>query len=45
MRDLTSFGERIMARDPDRHATEIHICIALMNRSNALGAAVIISVV
>jgi len=39
MRGLKSFGERIMARDPDRQTAEIHIRIALMNRFNALGTA------
>jgi hypothetical protein len=42
MRCLKSFGERIMARDPDRQAAEIHIRIALMNRFNALGTADIV---
>ncbi len=36
---LKSFGERIMARGPDRQTAEIHIRIALMNRFNALGTA------
>ncbi|MGB3408196.1 MAG: IS5 family transposase, partial [Jannaschia sp.] len=44
MRGLKSFGERIMARDPDRQTAEIHIRIALMNRFNALGTAEIIRV-
>ena len=44
MRCLKSFGERIMARDPDRQTAEIHIRIALMNRSNALGTAEIVRV-
>jgi hypothetical protein len=44
MRCLKSFGERIMARDPDRQTAEIHIRIALMNRFNALGTAEIIRV-
>ena len=39
MRCLKSFGERIMATDPDRLTAEIHIRIALMNRFNALGTA------
>ena len=39
---LKSFGERIMARDPDRQTAEIHIRIALMNRFNALGTAEIV---
>ena len=36
---LKAFGERIAARDPGRQTAEIHI--ALMNRFNALGAAVL----
>ena len=36
---LKSFGERIMAKDPDRQAAEIHTRIALMNRFSALGTA------
>ncbi|MCZ4270144.1 IS5 family transposase [Rhodobacteraceae bacterium G21628-S1] len=44
MRCLNSFGERIMARDPDRQTAEIHIRIALMNRFNALGTAEIVRV-
>ena len=44
MRCLKSFGDRIMARDPDRQTAEIHIRIAHMNRFNALGAAVIVRV-
>jgi len=44
MRCLKSFGERIMARHPDRQTAEIHIRIALMNRFNALGTAEIIRV-
>jgi hypothetical protein len=39
MRCLTSFGERIAARDPDRQTAEIYIRIALMNRFNAIGTA------
>ena len=39
---LKSFGERIMARDPDRQTAEIHICIA--HRFNALGTPDIIRV-
>ncbi|QCO57754.1 IS5 family transposase (plasmid) [Pseudorhodobacter turbinis] len=42
MRCLKSFGERIMARDPDRQTAEIHIRVALMNRFNALGTAEIV---
>ena len=45
MRCLKSFGERIMARHPDRQTAEIHIRIALMNRFNALGTAEIIRIV
>ena len=37
MRCLTSFGERIASRDPDRQTAEIPIRVALMNRFNALG--------
>jgi hypothetical protein len=44
MRGLKAFGERIAARDPDRQTAEIHICIALMNRFNALGIAEIFRV-
>lgn len=44
MRCLTSFGERIMVRDPDRQTAEIHIRIALMKRFKAIGAAEIIRV-
>ena len=32
---LTSVGDRLMARDPDRYAAEIHARIAPMNRSSA----------
>ena len=39
MRCLKPFGERIMARDPDRQTAEIHIRIAFMNRFDALGTA------
>ncbi|WP_424979375.1 transposase, partial [Leisingera sp. S232] len=39
---LKAFGERIMARDPDRQTAEIHIRIALMNRFSALGTAEIV---
>lgn len=34
-----SFDERIASRAPDRQTAEIHICVALMNRFNALGNA------
>ena len=44
LRGLKSFGARIMARDPDRQGAEIHIPIALMNRSNARGTAEIVRV-
>jgi hypothetical protein len=43
MRRLKSFGERIMARDPDRQTAEIH-SIALLNRFNTLGTPEIIRV-
>lgn len=39
MRNLKSFGERIVSRDPDRQTAEIHIRVALMNRFNDLGTA------
>ncbi len=44
MRCRKAFGERIMARDPDRQTAEIHIGIALMNRFNDLGTAEIVRV-
>jgi hypothetical protein len=44
VRGLKSFGERIMARDPDRQTAEIHNRIGLMNRFNALGTAEIVRV-
>jgi len=44
MRCLKLFGERIMARDPDRQAAENHIRIGLINRINVLGAAEIVRV-
>ena len=44
MRRLKSFGDRIMARDPDRQTAEIHTRIALMNRFSALGTAEIVRV-
>lgn len=44
MRCLKPFGERIAARDPDTQTAEIHICIALINRFNALGTAEIVCV-
>ena len=39
---LKSFGDRIMARKPDRQTAEIHVRIALMNRFTALGTAEIV---
>ena len=44
MRCLKSFGERIMARDPDRQTAEIQIRIAVLNRFSALGTAEIVRV-
>ena len=44
MRCLKAFGERIMAREPDRQTAAINIRIALMNRFNALGTAEIVRV-
>lgn len=44
MRCLKAFGDRIMARDPDRQTAEIHTRIALMNRFSALGTAQIVRV-
>ena len=44
MRCLKAFGDRIMARDPDRQTAEIHIRVALINRFNALGTAEIVRV-
>jgi hypothetical protein len=44
MRCLKSFGERIAARDPERQTAEIQICIALINRFNALGTAEMVRV-
>jgi hypothetical protein len=44
MRCLKAFGERIMARDPERQTAEIHIRIELLNRFNALGTAEIVRV-
>jgi hypothetical protein len=41
---LKGFGDRIMARDPDRQTAEIHTRIALMNRFSALGTAEIVRV-
>jgi IS5 family transposase len=39
---LKSFGDRIMAREPDRQTAEIHTRVALMNRFSALGRAEIV---
>jgi IS5 family transposase len=44
MRCLKAFGERIMARDPDRQTAEIQIRVALINRFNTLGTAEIVRV-
>jgi hypothetical protein len=44
MRCFNAFGERISARDPDRHTAEVQIRIALMNRFSALGTAKIVGV-
>jgi hypothetical protein len=44
MRCLKAFGERIAARDPDRHTAEIQIRCALINRFSALGTAEILRV-
>jgi Transposase DDE domain len=41
---LKSFGDRIMAREPDRQTAEIHVRIALMNRFSGLGTAEIMRV-
>ena len=45
MRCLKAFGERIVARDPDRQTAKIQIRVALINRANALGTAEIVRVV
>ena len=39
MRGLTSFGERIASRNPDRHTAQVHIRAALVNRFTAPGTA------
>jgi len=39
-----AFGERIVARDPDRQTAEIQIRIALRNRFSVLGTAEIVRV-
>jgi len=44
MRCLKAFGDRIMARDPDRQTAEIQIRVPLMNRSSALGTTEIVRV-
>lgn len=44
MRCLNAFGDCIAARDPDKPTDEIQICIALMNRFNALGTAEIVHI-
>ena len=44
MRCLKVFGDRIMAKDPDRQTAEIHVRVALMNRFSALGTAEIVRV-
>ena len=41
---LKSFGDRLMAKDPDRQTAEIHVRVALMNRFSALGRAEIVRV-
>jgi hypothetical protein len=41
---LKSFGDRLMAREPDRQTAEIHVRVALMNRFSALGTAEIVRV-
>ena len=44
MRCPKAFGDRIMARDPDRQTAETHGRVALMNRFSALGRAEIVRV-
>ena len=44
MRCIKAFGERTAARHPDSQTAEIQICVALINRFNALGTPVIIRV-
>jgi len=44
LRCLGAFGVRIAAKDPDHQTAKVHICIALINRFNALGAAEIVRV-
>lgn len=39
MQSLTAFTERIAARDPSRETAEIHIRVAPLNHSDALGTA------
>ncbi|MBB1492118.1 hypothetical protein H5394_16020 [Paracoccus sp. MC1862] len=41
---LKSFGARIVLRDADRQAAEIHTRIALMNRFSSLGQAEIMRI-
>lgn len=41
---LKSFGDRLMARNPDRQTAEVHVRVALMNRFSALGEAEIVRV-
>ncbi len=41
---LKSFGDRLMAKDPDRQTAEIHVRVALMNHFSALGQAEIVRV-
>lgn len=44
MRCLKAFGERVAARHPDSQTAEIQICVAFINRFNALGTAEIVRV-
>jgi len=37
MKRLSTWGELITSRNPNRQTTEIHIRIAVMNRFSALG--------
>lgn len=39
MNCLKRFGERIVPQDPDRHAAEINIRIAIMNPASAFARA------
>lgn len=45
MQCLKAFGERNIARDPDRKTAAIHIRVALIIRFNTLGIAEIVRVV